>query len=603
MSKIQVLSTHIANQIAAGEVIERPASIVKELVENAVDAGASRITIEIENGGIEGIRITDNGSGIADADVETAFLRHATSKLHRAEDLSHIETLGFRGEALASIAAVSCVTLKTCASGEELGSSLRLRGGQLEEHKRIGCAAGSIMEVRELFYNAPARLKFLKSARAESGAIGDYVLKLIMSLPDISFIYINNGRTIYQSPGDGNLKNAILCVYGVECAKQLCELYFDDGYLKVDGFIGLPSISRLNRSAQSIFLNRRIIRSAALANALSRAYDTRLMGGRFPFAVVALQLASAEVDVNVHPAKLEVRFRDEQRVTRSVYVACSEALTRCAVPAAMMADDNIFHSGAAVGQQTESWRPPASQSSVWHGAAGAYAVREGPREDKTIPRLNILGDALPREMVPKATFQSMPLAEPYTIIGVAFMTYWFVQQGENLYCIDQHAAHERLLYDALMHRGEAVVSQALLFPESVTLSPGELETFYSFRTELEDFGFQFEDTPQEAIRLLSVPQVQGKALTAAFLHDALQRLAEAGTGEGGLRKQDVVRDSIAKTACKHAVKAGDAMTAVQIETLLDALSAADTPPTCPHGRPIVVRFDKTELEKWFKRIP
>lgn len=600
MAKIHVLSAHIANQIAAGEVVERPASIVKELVENAVDAGAGRISIEIENGGLELIRISDNGCGISDADAETAFLRHATSKLNKAEDLSHIDTLGFRGEALASIAAVSCVTLKTCAEGEELGSSIRIRGGALEEHKRIGCAAGSVMEVRELFYNTPARLKFLKSARAESGALGDYVQKLIMSLPGIAITYINNGRTVYQSSGDGDLRNAILSVYGVECAKQLCELHFDDGYLKIEGFIGLPSLSRLNRSAQSIFLNRRIVRSAALANALSRAYDTRLMSGRFPFAVVALQLASAEVDVNVHPAKLEVRFRDEQRVIRSVYVACSEALTRSAVPSALeAADDFPFRPVTPETRAEASWMPERPRA--WRGNARPYAVREGYREDMNIPRVSIPSDAPRQEMPPIAVPESVPFAEPYTVIGSAFMTYWFVQQGGTLYCIDQHAAHERLLYDALMQRSETAASQTLLFPETVTLSPGELETLHAFQKDLEDFGFSFGDAQQVTVPLLAVPQVRGRALNAAFLHDALHRLAQAEPG--ALRSQDVVRESITQSACKHAVKAGEPLTAPQIETLLEALSASDVPLTCPHGRPIVVRFSKTALEKWFKRIP
>lgn len=602
MANIQVLSAHIANQIAAGEVIERPASIVKELVENAVDAGASRITIEIEGGGVEGIRISDNGFGIADDEVETAFLRHATSKLHKTEDLSHIETLGFRGEALASIAAVSCVTLRTCASGEELGSSLRVRGGVLEEHKRIGCAPGSVMEVRELFYNAPARLKFLKSTRAESGAIGDYVAKLIMSLPGVSFTYINNGRTMYQSAGDGNLRNAILCVYGVECARQLCELVFDDGYLKVEGFIGLPSISRLNRSAQSIFLNRRIVRSAALANALSRAYDTRLMSGRFPFAVLSLQIASAEVDVNVHPAKLEVRFRDEQRVIRSVYVACSEALTRSAVPSAMEDTSNTdFRPVAAAPQDASLWRQPAGRADAWRGSAAPYAVREDCREDLSVPRVNIPRDTAQVGSPPRNAPESVPFAEPYTVVGAAFMTYWFVQQGESLYCIDQHAAHERLLYDALMLRRETVVSQTLLFPESVTLSPIELETLHDFQTELEQFGFIFEDAQQLTIQMMAVPQIRGRALKATFLLDALQRLAESEPR--ALRAEDVARASIAQAACKHAVKAGEPMSGTEIETLLNALSRSETPLTCPHGRPIAVRFSKTELEKWFKRIP
>ena len=308
MPKIHVLSPHIANQIAAGEVVERPCSIVKELVENAVDAHASAITIEIENGGIDRIRIVDNGQGIADEDCETAFLRHATSKINSADDLSRIATLGFRGEALASIAAVSRVSLITRTADAELGTQLLYEGGVQKEHKRVGGVPGTTIEVTNLFYNVPARLKFLKSARSESGAIGDYVAKAILSLPNVAFQFISNAKTVYRSTGDGSLKNALVAVYGVECVPNLCPVAFDDGYLKIDGFVGTPELSRPNRMGQSFFLNGRIIRSAALSAALSRAFDTRLMIGRYPFAVLTMQIALAEVDVNVHPSKLEVRF-------------------------------------------------------------------------------------------------------------------------------------------------------------------------------------------------------------------------------------------------------------------------------------------------------
>lgn len=594
MPKIQVLSAHIANQIAAGEVIERPASIVKELVENAVDAGATVISIEIENGGVDRIRIADNGCGIADDDVETAFLRHATSKLHAAEDLNHMDTLGFRGEALASIAAVSSVTLQTCTLEDELGSEVTVRGGSFTQHRRIGCTVGTTIEVRELFFNAPARLKFLKSARAESGAVGDYVAKLIMSLPAVSFRYTSNGKTVYQSVGDGDLKNAILCVYGVETAAQLCHVSYDDGYIRLDGYIGTPALSRFNRSAQSFFLNRRIIRSAALSNVLSRAYDTRLMIGRFAFAVLPIQIASAEVDVNVHPAKLEVRFRDEARVVRTLHVACTEALTRSYVPPAMTeAVEPPLPRSTWPQSRRDTWSAPETERPV--------AVQENYHIDDSIPRIRVSSapDKLPGTQREELT---APFSAPFTIVGCAFLTYWFVQQGETLYCIDQHAAHERLLYDALMFRDTPAVSQALLFPESVTLSPSELETFQSCRRELEAFGFLFTMEPDSLeVTLLAVPQIHGAALKTAFLHDALEQLS--GSAYQALDAQSIMRGSIAQTACKHAVKAGEPIAPEQMETLLTALSDAETLLTCPHGRPVAVRLTKTELEKWFKRIP
>ncbi|MDO4572169.1 MAG: DNA mismatch repair endonuclease MutL [Clostridia bacterium] len=606
MNRIRVLSAHIANQIAAGEVIERPASIVKELVENAVDAGATAVTVEIENGGLDGIRVTDNGAGIADEDTEAAFLRHATSKLRRAEDLSRIETLGFRGEALASIAAVSCVTMRTRRADAELGSELRLRGGELLSHSGAGCAAGTVMEVRELFFNAPARLKFLKSARAESGAIGEHMAKLILSLPDVAFRFVNNGKTVYQSGGDGDLQNAILCVYGIDAAPQLLKIGFDDGYLKITGYCGTPELSRFNRQAQTFVLNRRVIRSAALSNALSRAYDTRLMIGRFPFAVLHMQIASAEVDVNVHPAKLEVRFRDEARVARSVNAACAEALikSRIAPGVSLPSEAREERSSGGYGG---GWQPAVRPQAGWRGfsgASGAVRLEENHQEDGAIPRIRI--PAAPGEEVSasgsNAGVEPAPLAAPYSVVGCAFMTYWLVQQGETLYCIDQHAAHERLLYDRLMRREAQPSSQTLLLPETVTLSLMELEILRQNREALQSFGFAFaEDTEGLAVKLLAVPQINGAALKAAFLHDALERLAEGG--EASLSAQSVARAAITQAACKHAVKAGEAMRPEQLESLLRMLEENDSLLTCPHGRPVAIRINKADFEKWFKRIP
>ena len=310
MSKIHLLPPRISNQIAAGEVVERPSSVVKELVENAIDAGATAITIEIENGGLESIRVLDNGGGIADDDCETAFLRHATSKISTANDLFAIHSLGFRGEALASIAAVSQVTLQTQTEEDELGTLILYEGGELIEHKRTAGIRGTSIQVRNLFYNVPARLKFVKSARAESAAIGDYAARLILSAPQIAVHYVNGGKSVYRSTGNGDAKDALLSVYGVSVERQICPVSFDDGYLKITGFVGVPDLSRMNRSGQTFLLNGRIIRSNALSNALSRSFDTRVLIGRFPFAVLYLNIAYAEVDVNVHPAKMEVRFTE-----------------------------------------------------------------------------------------------------------------------------------------------------------------------------------------------------------------------------------------------------------------------------------------------------
>ena len=609
MPKVHVLPPRIANQIAAGEVVERPSSVVKELVENSIDAGATAVTIEIENGGIDRIRIIDNGSGIADDDCETAFLRHATSKISTANDLFSIRSLGFRGEALASIAAVSRVTLQTQTEEDELGSLIRYEGGELLEHRRVAGTRGTSIEVSNLFYNVPARLKFIKSNRAESAAIGDYVARLILSAPQISIHYISSGKTVYRSTGNGNAKDALISVYGISTDKMICPVSFDDGYLKISGFVGVPDLARANRSGQTFLLNGRIIRSNALSNALSRSFDTRVLIGRFPFAVLYASIAFAEVDVNVHPTKMEVRFTDEQRVTRSIVVACSEALIRSYVPTMEIAsepdreqqrkfepnvpqiDDEPF-----VQQSHIDLRAPVQQPSGTLRESGYVGLP--PR----IPSFRMPSREPETQARPEPIFLSKPVdsfEHPYHIIGCAFDSYWYVQQGESVYCIDQHAAHERLLYDALMERSAAVVSQSLFLPEDVRLLPSESDVFVENKEELERFGFVFSDAGETSVTLLAVPQVNGSALKSAFLHDVLEFLS----GSEEARPNDWFRDAIAQSACKHAVKAGERLSHEEIQKLLEKLKDRDTLLTCPHGRPVAIRFTKTDIEKMFKRIP
>ncbi|MBO6061997.1 MAG: DNA mismatch repair endonuclease MutL, partial [Clostridia bacterium] len=324
--RIEILEPQLANKIAAGEVVERPASVVKELVENSLDAGAAAVTVEIREGGAEYIRVTDNGCGIEEEDVKIAFLRHATSKLRSAEGLDGIETLGFRGEALASIAAVSHVVMRTRTESAEFGTLIRLDGGAVSELLPCGCPPGTTIEVRELFYNVPARLKFLKSPRGEAAAVGDYMSRLILGSTEVSFKFISAGKTVYHSAGDGSLENALVCVYGPDIAEHIMPVRYDDGYILIEGYCGDEFVSRANRSHQSIFVNGRYIRSQQLGFAAQRAYLTRLMQGRFPFLALNITISPREVDVNVHPNKLTVRFRDEERVASAVMLAVREAL-------------------------------------------------------------------------------------------------------------------------------------------------------------------------------------------------------------------------------------------------------------------------------------
>lgn len=600
MPKVHVLPPRIANQIAAGEVVERPSSVVKELVENAIDAGATAVTIEIENGGLDSIRIIDNGSGIADDDCETAFLRHATSKISTANDLFAIRSLGFRGEALASIAAVSRVTLQTQTEDDDLGTLIRYEGGDLIEHRRTAGTRGTTIEVRNLFYNVPARLKFVKSARAENAAIGDYIARLILSVPQIAVHYVSGGKTVYRSTGNGSAKDALISVYGISTERQICAVSFDDGYLKITGFVGVPDLARANRSGQTFLLNGRIIRSNALSNALSRSFDTRVLIGRFPFAVLYLSIAYAEVDVNVHPAKLEVRFTDEQRVSRSIVVACSEALIRSYIPTIEIKHEEPEEITAPVFTNPEEahkvdLRAPIQQPS---GSLREESYSSIPRVPTYRFPAREPEESRPRPQPIFLTKPVEPLSEPFHIIGCAFDTYWYVQQGEFVFCIDQHAAHERLLYDALMARTAAIVSQSLFLPEDMRLLPSESDVFLTNKAELERLGFVFSDATETSVTLLAVPQINGTALKTAFLHDVLEYLSSSEEAH----PNDWFRDAIAQSACKHAVKAGERLSHEEIRQLLERLREHDTLLTCPHGRPVAVRFTKTDIEKMFKRV-
>lgn len=622
MAQIRVLSPHIANQIAAGEVVERPSSVVKELVENALDAGATNITIEIENGGTDLIRVCDNGKGIAEDECKTAFLRHATSKIASVEDLTHIVTLGFRGEALASIAAVAEVSMRTRTVEAEQGTLLRIANGEVLGQSPCACMVGTSLEVRNLFSNVPARLKFLKSVRTEAGYISDYVSRMMMAVPSVAFHLINNGKTVYQTFGDGKLKNALLCVYGAEVLPHLRDVAFDDGYLSIDGFVGTENISRPNRLQQSFFLNGRYIRSYSLSAALQRAFDTRLMVGRFPFAVLAMRIAGGEVDVNVHPTKMEVRFVDEQRIIRSVTAACHRALLSCTSmesaaaserdsimaetppadpvrsPASHVAVDlpnlrgSIQPSAQPIREAQPAYRRSASPTFSWPPAPRPSA----PAAQAVVHRI----DTNTRDEQPKAEHPEQLLLTtlPYTILGAAFQTYWIVQQGENLFLIDQHAAHERRIYEALMQRTLEAVSQPLLTPQPVSLSPLELDAFEENREALEELGFSFDFRDDGTVLLCSVPQILGEPLTGAYLHDALEQLTIVGKTSA----RELRRERIIQSACKHAVKAGEPLDRQEIARLLSDFEREGIPLTCPHGRPAMIRLSKREIEKLFKRV-
>ena len=664
MKRIKVLNKYTANQIAAGEVVERPASVVKELVENAIDAGSTSIVIETKGGGLESIRVTDNGSGIAADDVETAFLRHATSKIGTAEDLSHIETLGFRGEALASIAAVAHVTVKTKTESDEAGTLLRISGGEKKELGEIGAAEGTTMLVENLFYNVPARLKFMKSPRSEAAYISDYVSRMLMAHPEIAFKLIQNGKTVFQSAGNGSLWDAVYCVYGADVFPHLREVFYDDGYVKLSGYIGTEQASRNNRNAQSFYINSRYIKSQKLSYALRRAYDMRIMTGRFPFAVLNITIAACEIDVNVHPNKLDVRFKNEERIMRAATIAARQALgDPVAAPSYFSVPAKPF---APISQMAETERTVISKAEL--PKIKEFSPKEKPDEpgEKLIPAdqpqfvhemrkkqetaipaafLQTKPDTKPavlketaRAAIPTYSFppqtkniplsvvheehkaviqekqdQPMPSAVPapsvkpqqtrfacstYSIIGQVFQCYWLVQQDDTLFFIDQHAAHERRLYEQLAEKGVAAQSQMLLIPEIVKLTPIEYETLMDNLPQFEEIGFEIEEFGMLTVSVRAVPHLIGQPETVPFLHEAIGLLDR----KNRLSTVELKRAALIQASCKHAVKAGAALAKEEIEALLAQYETEGIPMTCPHGRPVMVKMSKLEFEKLFKRV-
>ncbi len=646
MKRIQVLSRHTANQIAAGEVVERPASVVKELVENSIDAGSTAVTVEINGGGIEYIRVTDNGSGIIPEDLPTAFLSHATSKISTAEDLAHIETLGFRGEALASIAAVSMLTMRTRTKNADEGAMIRIEGGEVKESGPSGCPEGSTTEVRNLFFNVPARLKFLKSQRAEAGAISDYISRVIMANPAISFKLISNGKQLYHSPGDGQLKSAIFCVYGGETLPHIKPVEYDDGKIKITGYLGTEKLARPNRQHQSLFVNSRYVRSSQISYGIQRAFDTRLMGGKFPFYVLNITVDFGDVDVNVHPNKMEVRFKDEQGAVRAATIAARMALGDPVAPVLTHEDivpkprvapsekkyaESIFirssekiegfrssfagslnqpapKAPVKIKEPVASYNPPSAESilpvgSLSYGSAREMTIeqkREEIKKEAAKPQVFVEA-AIPskkKEIPPELPKQLDFGKVPYCIIGQLFGCYWVVQQGDEVFFIDQHAAHERRLYESIISKPLEPDSQLLLMPEIEKLTASEYDTLMENMQLFIELGFDIEEFGPLTVSIRAVPAIFSAPEAPAFIHEAIGILQN----KNSLSTQDIKRSSLIQSACKHAIKAGDILSDIEIKTLLDEYSSSGVPMTCPHGRPVMVRMSKIEFEKLFKRV-
>lgn len=686
MSKIQVLDQITIDKIAAGEVIERPASIVKELAENAVDAGATSVTVEIKEGGISFIRVADNGCGIEPEDVRAAFLRHSTSKIRSAEDLSHIVSLGFRGEALSSIAAVSQVELVTKTRDCEYGTKYCINGGREESFEETGAPEGTTFFVRQLFYNTPARRKFLKTSMTEASHVGDLMTRLALSHPEISFRFLSNGQVKLHTSGNGNLKDVIYHIYGREIAANLLWAESSKEGIKISGFLGKPAVSRGNRNFETCFVGGRYIKSTMISKAVEDAYQDFTMQHKYPFVVLHLSLDGEQVDVNVHPAKMEVRFSNQQAIYNAVYETVSrglheeelipqitlqaesgkksagqadkperkvpEAIPEPKLPEAVpgpspdsgrtynkkglreaepkadgapveknldyfMAEMkkrvSAYHAGrssAEVKDISAVFKPEVQSDRIRE--AVSYAAAKKHRKEKSLPET----DQTAEEKQPKQTSENekprqlnlfedkllkQDVRSEYKIVGQVFATYWLVEYRDNLYIIDQHAAHERVLYERTLKSMQTreFTSQNISPPIILNLTMPEAELLENYKEQFTRIGFEFEEFGQESYAVRAIPDNLFGIAKKELLLEMLDSLSEEISRNMTV---SLIDEKIASMSCKAAVKGNMRLSAAEVDALIGELLTLENPYHCPHGRPTIIAMSKRELEKKFKRI-
>ena len=668
MPKIIQLSPHIANLIAAGEVVERPASVVKELLENAVDAGASKVTVEIQNGGMTFLRVTDNGCGMAPEDAKTAFLRHATSKLRTAEDLAAISTMGFRGEALAAIASVSRIDLMTKTAGAVAGISLRLEAGVITEETEAGCPEGTTIIVRDLFYNTPARMKFMKADTVEGSRVAAAVQLQALAHPEVAFTFLRDGKQILTTPGSGDLEAAVYCVYGRDSAKMVQVDSRWDGY-RITGYVSKPTDARPSRAMQTFFVNDRPVKSRLLMAALEEAYRNQIMVGKFPACVLHLTLPANAVDVNVHPAKTEVKFLSEKTVFDCVHYGVLAALNKQSDRPQVQ-----FKQAPNVGGDAHIAPPPATASQFGPMKASASPEKSAPkqpffrtmtaeeyknfsavvkdapqpsrptaaatalkveqqmqmplRETVMVPVVQesmqsphhsepvrrpawespkvcekpegiATSPSAPRNDIQEPEQIALPMPEeiPWRMVGELYNSYIIVEQGDEAFLIDKHAAHERILFEKLKANQENISSQMLLSPVPVRLSAEGAAELLSNTDLLLELGFEIDEFGDNTVLLRQIPM----DLSPGDAAETLEALA-ADLLSGRREKKETVRDELLHSvACKAAIKAGWKNDEAELLALVRQVMADESLKYCPHGRPICITLSKKQLEKQFKR--
>ncbi len=604
MSKIALLSQDTIDKIAAGEVVERPSSVVKELTENAIDAGAKAVTVEIRDGGSSLIRVTDNGCGIAPEEVRAAFLRHATSKITSLDDLQSEKSLGFRGEALSSIAAVSQVEMITKVPEELLGVRYVIEGGNEQSLEEIGAPDGTTILVRNLFYHTPARKKFLKSAATEASYVSEMMERLALSHPDISFQFISNREVKLFTSGSGKLIETVCAVYGEysrDFQEKLIEIDTGSPFVHISGYIGKPEISRGNRNYENYFVNGRYVRNAVVNRAVEDAYKPYLMSHRFPFTVLMLTTDPAFVDVNVHPAKMEVRFADQNEVYDAVFKAVKEGLLRRELIPEVSVDE-----GLKKAQPKPKKEKAPSYPEPFETKRESLLSEKGPSYEPAAPKpmlkpvTGTIQKSEQMELFDDQPFLSEDSRKRHRLIGQVFDTYWIVEFEDKLYIIDQHAAHEKVLYERFLKElsEKRQNAQQLAPPLIVTLSMQEEELLSQNMDSFTALGFEIEPFGGKEYAIRSVPGNLYGFSEGELFTEMLDELTDVSRKAG----DELICEKLASMACKAAVKGRHRMDAAEADALIGELLTLDNPYNCPHGRPTIIEMSKRELEKKFKRI-
>lgn len=619
MAEIQLLDQKTIDNIAAGEVIERPASVVKELVENAIDAKATAVTVEIKDGGMTLMRVTDNGCGIPKEEVKTAFLRHATSKIRTVEDLVCVSSLGFRGEALSSISAVGQVEVITKTAGTFSGVSYKIFGGEEQGFEEIGAPDGTTFLVRNLFYNTPARRKFLKSPVTEAGYVEQIMVHMALSHPDVAFKFIHNSKNKMYTSGNGNVKDIIYHLYGREVAGALLPISVESQTAKVDGYIGKPFISRGNRNYESYFINGRYIKSKIIYKAVEDGYKTFTMAHKYPFVCLNIQVEPELLDVNVHPTKMEIRFRNERELYELIESGIKEVLThKEIIPKAEIGKPEKKEKKVLPGKMPEPFEQvrrngkspdePEKEAVPEPWAAGRdFQKAQNPsvQVQKSVSAGVNYNEQAKTEEIKQITLNETSLLDEEArpdrkVIGQLFKTYWLIEYEDQLFIMDQHAAHEKVNYEKLMKsfREKKVYSQGVEPPYVVTLSMAEAKVLSETKEVFEQLGFTIEAFGGNEFCIRQVPaNLYGLKEKELFME-----LLDSLTADGIKKDPEMITDKIASMACKMSAKGNQRMSLPEVKNLLDLLMECENPYTCPHGRPTMIKMSKYEIEKKFKRV-